>query len=406
MPSLTIDIARRYLFSKKYSNSINIITGISILGIGIGTSALILILSVFNGFEGLLTGLFNAFNPDIKIESKEGKFFEVSDEDMLELSSLPGVESISKTIEEVALFEYKGVQEIGMIKGVDDSYLKVTRLDTLLVDGKYKTKEGKTHFAMLGIGMKNKLSINVSDRITPMTVYMPAKKKSLLGSKDFITRNLYPVGVFSVRSESDYQFILTSYDLAANLLDKRGRASYLEVKKNQSISDNELKESLSKVLGTKLVYKNRYEQDETTLKVMQIEKWITFLIAGLTMLLIAFNLLGALWMIGLEKRKDISVLKALGFADYQVRRLFMQLGTLITLIGIFFGFIIALFLYFIQKKFGIIGVPASFLMDAYPIQLRGSDFIIVSVTVLLIGSLAALLPAIKASNNTLVLRSK
>ena len=239
-----------------------------------------------------------------------------------------------------------------------------------------------------------------------MTVYMPAKQKSLLGSKDFITRNLYPVGVFSVRSESDYQFILTSYDLAANLLDKSGRASYLEVKKNQSISDNDLKESLSKVLGTALVYKNRYEQDETTLKVMQIEKWITFLIAGLTMLLIAFNLLGALWMIGLEKRKDISVLKALGFADYQVRRLFMQLGTLITLIGIFFGFIIALFLYFIQKKFGIIGVPASFLMDAYPIQLRGSDFIIVSVTVLLIGSLAALLPAIKASNNTLVLRSK
>ena len=272
MSSLTLDIARRYLFSKKSTNSINIITGISILGISIGTTALVLILSVFNGFEGLLSGLFNAFNPDIKIVPKEGKFFPIKDEDLLELSALPGVEAISVSIEEVALFEYRGVQEIGMIKGVDQSYLKVTRLDTLLVDGTYKTQEGNTHFAMVGVGMKNKLSLNISDRLTPLTVYMPAKKKSMLGSKDFITRNLYPVGVFSVRSESDYQYILTSYDLASNLLDKKGQASYLEVKKTPTVSDIALKEALTKILGTDLEYKNRYQQDESTLKVMQVEK--------------------------------------------------------------------------------------------------------------------------------------
>ncbi len=405
MASLTIDIARRYLFSKKSTNSINIITGISILGISIGTTALLLILSVFNGFEGLLSGLFDAFNPDIKIVPKEGKFFPVNEEDLLELSQITGVDAVSLTIEEVALFEYKGVQEIGMIKGVDQSYLKVTRLDTLLVDGSYKTKEGNTHFAMVGVGMKNKLSLNVSDKLTPMTVYMPAKRKSMLGSKDFITRSLYPVGVFSVRSESDYQYILTSYDLASNLLDKGGQASYLEIKKSPTVSDTDLKASLTKILGSDLDYKNRYEQDESTLKVMQVEKWISFLITGLTMLLIAFNLLGALWMIGLDKKKDISVLKALGFESKDVRRLFIQLGAMITLIGIFAGFILALIFYFIQKKFGIIGVPSGFLMDAYPIQLRAGDFIIVALTVLLIGILAAILPAVKASKNLLVLRS-
>ncbi len=406
MSSLTLDIARRYLFSKKSTNSINIITGISILGISIGTTALVLILSVFNGFEGLLSGLFNAFNPDIKIVPKEGKFFPIKDEDLLELSALPGVEAISVSIEEVALFEYRGVQEIGMIKGVDQSYLKVTRLDTLLVDGTYKTQEGNTHFAMVGVGMKNKLSLNISDRLTPLTVYMPAKKKSMLGSKDFITRNLYPVGVFSVRSESDYQYILTSYDLASNLLDKKGQASYLEVKKTPTVSDIALKEALTKILGTDLEYKNRYQQDESTLKVMQVEKWISFLITGLTMLLIAFNLLGALWMIGLEKKNDVSVLKALGLEAKDIRRLFIQLGAMITLIGIFVGFILALFFYFVQKKFGIIGVPSGFLMDAYPIQLRAGDFIIVSLTVLFIGIMAAILPAIKASKNLLYLRSK
>lgn len=405
MPSFTLDIARRYLFGKKSTNSINVITAISIIGISIGTAALILILSVFNGFEGLLSGLFNAFNPDIKVVPIHGKFFSCDDALLKKLDALPSVAAVSASIEEVALFEYKGVQEIGMIKGVDNAYSAVTSLDTLLVDGTYKTKEGRIHYGLVGIKMKNKLSLNVDDKLSPITVYMPAKKKSMLGTKDFVTRNLYPAGIFSVRSESDYEYVLTSYELASELLDKEGQVSFLEIKKAENVSDDDIEEALTQVLGNDLDLKDRYEQDETTLKVMRIEKWISFLITGLTMLLIAFNLLGALWMIGLDKKKDLSVLKALGLNSGDVRRLFIQLGMMITFLGILLGFVIALIIYYIQKQYGIIGVPDGFLMDAYPIQLRAADFLLVSATVFFIGFLASILPAIKAGRNLTFLRS-
>lgn len=406
MSSLTLDIARRYLFGKKSTNSINIITGISIFGISIGTAALILILSVFNGFEGLISGLFNAFNPDIKVIPTEGKFFHCDDTLIKKLEAIPSVVAVSATIEEFALFEYKGVQEIGMIKGVDEAFKEVTHMDSLLVDGTYRTKKGNIHFAMVGIGMKNKLSLNVDDKISPMTVYMLSKKKTMMGAKDFISRNIYPAGIFSVKSDNDYQYVLTSYELAADLLDKKEKASFLEIKKTDEVEVEKLKAQLTEILPEGLVMKDKYEQDETTLKVMRMEKWISFLITSLTMLLIAFNLLGALWMIVLDKRKDISVLKTLGMEEGSVKKLFLQLGLLITTLGIFLGFFIALIIYYIQKEYGIIGVPTGFVMDAYPVQLRARDFVVVSITVLVIGGLASLLPALKAAKNQAILRSK
>ena len=404
MNSLTLDIARRYLFGKKSTNSINIITGISIFGISVGTAALILILSVFNGFEGLLSGLFNAFNPDIKIEKAEGKFFQLDANKMAQLRAIPEIEAVSATIEEVALFEYKGVQEIGVIKGVDDNYKTVTRLDTLIVDGTFKVKNGQTNFAMAGIGMRNKLSLNVDDRLAPITVYMPAKKRSMMGTKDFISKSLYPSGIFSVKSDNDYQYVLSSYGMASALLDKKDQASFLEIKLEDDVDASAVKSKIKSILGDTFILKDRYQQDEVTLKVMNIEKWISFLITGLTMLLIAFNLLGALWMIALDKRKDTSVLKALGLQDGDVRKLYLQLGLLITGLGIALGFIFALFIYYIQKEYGIIGVPAGFLMDAYPVQLRAGDFLLVSLTVLFIGGMASLLPALKAAKQMSVLR--
>ena len=404
MSGLTTDLARRYLFGKKSTNSINIITGISIFGISIGTAALVLILSVFNGFEGLISGLFNAFNPDLKIIPVEGKFLDSNDELLYKLNALPGVVKASATLEEIALFEYKSIQEIGMIKGVDDAYLEVTQLDSLLIDGEYKTKENNIHYGMVGVGLRNKLSLNIDDKISPITVYMPTRKKKLMGTKDFNSKYIYPAGVFSVKSDNDYQYVLTSYELATSLLEMKNKASFIEVKISSDAESDEVKASIHKILP-KVQIKDRYEQDEVTLKVMRIEKWISFLITGLTMLLIAFNLLGALWMIVLDKRKDISVLKALGLGEEQVKWLFLKLGFLITVVGIILGFTIALVLYYIQKEFGLIGVPASFMMDSYPVKLKMHDFLIVFVTVFTIGGLASLLPALKAAQNMTILRS-
>jgi len=306
--------------------------------------------------------------------------------------------------EEVALFEYKGIQEIGMIKGVDAAYKDVTRLDSLALDGTYKLKKDNINYGFIGIGLRNKLSINIDDKLTPLTVYMPTKKRKMLGAKEFNSKNIYPAGIFSVKSDSDYQYLLTSLDMVSKLLEKPNQVSALEIKVSKP--SNSINKQISALLSSNLQVKDRYLQDETFLKVMRIEKWISFLITGLTMLLIAFNLLGALWMIVLDKRKDISVLRALGFHSKDINRLFIKLGLLITILGIIMGFVIALFLYYLQKEYGLIGVPSGFLMDSYPVKLKGLDFILVTATVLFIGWLASILPAKKAASTFSILRSK
>lgn len=405
MQSLSLDIARRYLYGKKSTNSINIITGISIFGISIGTAALILILSVFNGFENLLSGLFNSFNPDLKLIPYEGKFFEISDDQLRTINALDGIQDISKTIEEVALFEYRGSREIGTIKGVDDQYLSVTRLDSLLVRGRFVTENNAIQYAIIGAGMRNKLSLSIKDKLTPLTVYMPQRKQKIIGGKEFQARDLYPAGIFSVRSETDYQYIITNMPFVQSLLEQENKISALEIKLVAGTDAETVKTEIEKILGPGYILKNRYEQDEAYLKVMEIEKWFSFLIAGLTMLLIAFNLVGALWMIVLDKQKDISVLRALGFDAAHIRRLFIDLGLMITLLGIFLGFLLALVFFFLQKQYGIIGIPEGFLIDSYPVSLRLMDFILVSLTVLSIGIIASLLPASKASKSEIQLKS-
>ncbi len=407
MPALTRDIARRYLFGKKSTNSINIITGISIFGISIGTAALILILSVFNGFESLLSGMFNAFNPDIKVIPAEGKYFTIEDDQLLALKAIPGVTAVAKTIEEIALFEYKGVQELGKIKGIDETFLDVTPLDTLLVSGQYRqSANGKPlKYGYVGLGIKNKLGININDKLSSLTIYMPSKSKKMLGAKEFNSQTVYPAGVFSVKSDSDYQYVLTSTQVVEQLLEQPKQSSALEIK--ASVKDEKaIIAKIATILGPEVTIKNRYQQDESFLKVMQIEKWISFLITGLTMLLIAFNLLGALWMIVLDKQKDISVLKALGFNNADVKTLFTNLGLLITAIGILIGFVLALTFYFLQKEYGLIGVPQGFMMDSYPVQLRLTDFFIVTFVVFVIGWLASLIPANKAAHSLSFLRVK
>jgi len=405
MSNLSLDIAWRYLYGKKSTNSINIITGISIFGISIGSAALILILSVFNGFEGLLSGLFNSFNPDLKVVPYEGKFFKLDESTLHELKNVEGVASLSTTLEEVSLFEYKGSKEIGVIKGVDNSYIDVTRIDSLLLRGQYLLEQNEIQYAIIGAGMRNKLSLSIKDQLTPVTVYMPQKKQKILGAKEFIAKDVYPSGIFSVRGETDYRYVITNLDFVQNLLDLEEEISALEIKLAPG-TGSEAKSQIESILGEKYIVKNRYQQDEAYLKVMQIEKWFSFLIAGMTMLLIAFNLVGALWMIVLDKKKDISVLRALGYNPQQIRNVFLNLGLLITVIGLVLGFILSLLAYYLQKNYGLIGIPEGFLIDAYPVRLKISDFAVVSLTVVIIGLLASLLPASKASNTEMVLKSQ
>ncbi len=404
--SLSLNIARRYLFGKKSTNAINLITGISIIGITIGTSALVIILSVFNGFEGLLSGLFDAFNPDLKIEAVEGKFFEIDSLAFEALQGVKGVAAVSRTLEEVALFEYKEVQETGIVKGVDRAYAGVTGIDTLVVNGRYRLAGDPRSYGVVGAGMRNKLSINTEDRLSPVTVYMPLKKRVFPGAKEFKFKELYPAGVFSVQSDNDFKYVLAPYAFVEDLIDRPGGISALEIRLDTGASEDNVRKAIADVLPDNLRVKNRYEQDAAFLRIMNIEKWISFLITGLTMILIAFNLVGALWMIVLDKRKDIAILKSLGYTSADIRRLFMQLGILVTGIGIVFGFIVALVIVYLQMRFGLVGVPDGFMIKAYPVELRFTDFCIVALTVLIIGYLAAILPSLKAARSEIVLRAQ
>jgi len=349
---LSLRIAKRYLFGKKTTNAINIITGISVFGITLGTAALILILSVFNGFESLLSGIFDAFNPDLKVEPINGKHFQLSDEDLAEIKAIDGVLHVSKTVEEIALFEYNKVQEIGVIKGVDESFLDVTRIDTTLTPntGKYLLRKGNIFYGIFSFDLASRLTLNTHDKINEVKVYMPLSKSILPGSREWKIKNIYPGAVYMLKNSDGYQYVLASYELVNNL--------------------------------------------------------IAFLIVSLTMILIIFNLIGSLWMIVLDKKKDFSILKALGYGSNDIRNIVLCEGFIICVLGIILGIILALIIYQIQINMGVISVSDFFMMDAYPVKLKITDFFLVAFTVLTIGLLASTIPARRASKITAYVRDE
>lgn len=397
--NFTFEIAKRYLLGKKSTSAINIITWISVIGITIGTAALILILSIFNGFESLLSGMNNSFNPDMKVIPSEGKYFTANDEKISQLSDIEGIIAISKTIEEVCIFEYKDNQKAGKIKGVDMNYRQVSSIDSSLHRGVFKLSDNNRNYGVLGRGLSSNLSINPKDAASPVVVHMPTRKaKGMLGKmgKEYTSINVFPSGIFSVGSEADVTYLISNIEAVSKLLDRKNQISSLELKLDEDHDENDIRASVQSILGDGFTLKNRYEQEETFLKVMNIEKWVSFLIVLLTLGIIAFNMVGSLWMMVLEKKQDISILRSMGFETNRIRAIFMMEGMLITGLGIVIGTILALFLYWLQKDFGLIAVPDGFMISAYPIELKWTDFVIVTVTVSIIGYIASLLPSYRA----------
>jgi lipoprotein-releasing system permease protein len=390
-------IAKRYLFGSKSVSAINIITAISTLGIAIGTAALILILSVFNGFEELISSLINSFNPDLKVAPIEGKLFTLEEDDIKRIEDLEGVLAVSRTLEEIALFEYRGSREVGVIKGVDQNFQKVTEVDSTLTHGKYFLGSSGAYNIIVGVGLANKLSLNIRDGLNPVSIYMPVKNKKSPFAKDFKTMYAFPAGFFSIESDNDFQYAIASREFVNKLIDEKNAISYLEIKTRENIETADLKESILEIIGDKFVVKDRYQQDEAFLKIMNIEKWMSFAIVTLTLFLIAFNLVGCLWMIVLDKKHDISTLKAMGATKEKVRNIFITEGILISGLGLLIGILISLLLFVLQKQFGLVSIPEGYIIDAYPIKLVYFDFIVVIITVLAIGFLASILPSIKAS---------
>jgi lipoprotein-releasing system permease protein len=390
-------VARRYLFARRSTNAINIITGISVFGLAVGTAALLLVLSVFNGFEDLLAGLFGHFNPEIKVTPARGKQFSTDSIRLDQLRRIDGIWYVSGTLEEIAFFDYEGSKDFGVLKGVDSLFARVTNIDSTVREGVYRLQGDERNFAVLGAGMRNKLSVNVDNPLASLTVYMPVEKTGSLPGNEFQTRSIYPAGTFAIQQEFDNQYILTNVDFMRELLATDSSVlSALEIRCRPGADVQAVRDRLRALLGPSFTVKDNYEQNEAFFKVMQLEKWMGFAITSLMLVLMAFNMVGALWMIVLDKQKDISVLKSLGATDRTVRRIFLTEGLLLTLLGLSLGLLMAVLLYWLQKTFGLITIPQGFLVESYPIAMRITDFIPVILTVAAIGLLASLAPARRA----------
>jgi lipoprotein-releasing system permease protein len=392
--NLPIYISRRYLFSKKKANIINIITGIAAVGISIGAAALVLILCVFNGFENLVTNMMGNFNPDLKITASIGKTFVIDTAQLEKIRSVKGVEAASVSLEEIAFFQYGNTQDFGTIKGVDKAYQKATNLDKAILEGHYALEKGDVSFAIMGAGIYNKLGVNLDNIHEPLNVYMAKKDASAVSTQPFQINQLAPVGIFSIQADFDNQYIITNLAAVQGLLSEPNKASAIEVKL-ENPNDNSSAAEIKNILGEKFLVKDKFQQNDAFLKIMNIEKWLAFVIVCLMLVLVAFNLIGALWMIALDKKNDIAVLKAIGMGDNEVRNIFLGVGFWLTTIGIGAGFLLAILIYAIHKIFGIVPMEG-LVVDQFPAQLRFTDFIIVGFTVLIIGLLASIPAAMKA----------
>ena len=395
--NLGTKISLRYLFGKTSANAIHWITGITILGLTLGSASLILVLSVFNGFEDLLSGLFSKHNPDIKIVSKTGAYFEEDSFFIQKIKQIPEVKSIGRSLEKTAMFQYGEAQDFGIVKGIDTNCISIFALDSAIVEG--VSDLNQTHHAIIALGVFNKLGIDLQDPLQELYVFSPGSKLKEISLHKSISRlQLRPEGAFSFHQESDNELVLCPLQTLRNYIGDSMNLSSLniELHKGSSASANAVKQ-IKTLAGDLYIVKDRAKQDETFLKIMKLEKWLFFALFSLTLLLVSFTLVGAVWMIVLDKRRDISILKSLGMYNHQVQRSFVRLGLMISSIGLFIGFLISIVFYFLQKKYKLIGVPEEFIIDSYPMELRAMDFVIVGITVMLISYLASLIPTYKIS---------
>jgi lipoprotein-releasing system permease protein len=401
--NLSFLFAKRYLFGKKSTNAINIISGLAVLGLAIGTAAMILLLSVFNGFEHMISNMSSSFNPDIKITAKSGKFFHCDSILLKKMQTLDGVFAVAQTLEETSFFEYKGAQDFGILKGVDENYKVVTDFSNIIQEGTYKVGGENQYFAILGSGMRNKLAVNLDDQLTSISVFMPKKEDDGPLQQQYARRYMNPIAVFSAQQEIDYQYIISNIDLVRELLEVKDEVSSLEIKCTYGKSPVEVANKTRMVLGDGFLVKDRYEQDAAIHQITNIEKWITFAILSFMMILISFNLIGALWMMVIEKKRDIATLKAIGASDQLVRNIFLSDGLLMGIVSCLMGTIIALILYYLQKNYCLFKLEGM-LVECYPAEIRIFDIFAVCSIVLTICLLAAILPARRAMQQSTIVK--
>jgi lipoprotein-releasing system permease protein len=390
-------IARRYLISKKSHNVINIISAISVTGVAIGTMALIIVLSVFNGFEEVVVSLFNSFNPDLQVTAKAGKTFSPDSLTRTRIRQVPGVITLAEVIEENALMKYKEKQYIVTLKGVPDGYAEMSRLDTMMEEGSFQLRSGDNEFAVLGYGVAYYLDARLNDYETPVSVFVPSRSGTPGAGLDqsFRQEVIFPSGFFSIQQDYDVKYAFVPIGFMRRLLDYSSEVTSLEIKTAPGADIRVIRSQVQALLGGGYLIRDRFQQQELIYKIMKSEKWAIFLILAFILLIATVNVIGSLSMLILDKRKDIAVLRSLGANDRTIRRIFMAEGLLISFTGAVAGMVLGVVICWLQLRFGIIklGAPDStFVINTYPVSMQLADFGLVFLTVMVIGILAVWYP--------------
>ena len=387
-------IAKRYFSTKKNSNFVHIISWVSLLGVAIGTTALILVLSVFNGFEDLVLKMYNSFDPHVKITADEGKVF--NPEKISTVLDNSEFESSAYILEEKVLLKYQEKEFIATVKGVSETYQELTNFDSLLVDGEYINSYENNNVAVVGSGVAYHLSIGLGTMFEQLQVFVPNRNsKTLLNSQTaFKQGSVLPVGIFSIQAELDQEYIITPLAFIQQLADRDNNISAVEIKLKDEDRMLAIQEQLATALGDNFIVKNRFEQQEFLYKILNTEKLAVFLILAFIMIIATFNIIGALSMLMLDKQKDIATFRSLGCTVQDIQSVFFRKSMLTILLGIGIGLFIGLGLAFLQQTFGFIGMGGgSFVINTYPIAIVFADIILVSFTVFAIGLLASWYPA-------------
>ena len=393
-------IARRYLFSKKSTNVINIISGISVLGVAVATMALVVTLSVFNGFSDLVASFFTAFDPQIKIVPAEGKTAPADDPALLQIKALSEVAVATECVEDQALAIYNGRQAMIHVKGVEDNFDSLTHIHSILEgDGSYELHAADMHYGIPGRQLIDLLGMGYYYPL-PLEIYAPRREGQLDISDPedgFVKDELYSPGVvFEVQqAKYDRNYILTSIGFARRIFDQQGMISSLELRLKQGSDFEATKEKIKQIAGGKYLVMDRYEQQDETFRIMKIEKLIAYIFLTFILIVACFNIIGSLSMLIIDKKDDVVTLRNLGATDRQITQVFLFEGRMISAIGAVIGILTGLLLCWIQQTYGIISLGSSegaFVINAYPVSVHPWDIVIILFTVLAVGFLSVWYP--------------
>ena len=394
---ISLYIARRYLVSKKSHNLINVISLISLVGLTIGTAALIIVLSVFNGFEDVVKSLYNSFNPDFEITATTGKTFHYSEFPVEKIYNIAEVAGLVEVVQEDALLKYRDQQYIAKIKGVSQNFTSISKVKTKMTQGDFTLQEGDANFALLGAGVAWYMDVNIHDYRNLLSVFVPRRgnASSFNFETAFNNEVIAPAGIFAIQQEFDEKIVLVPLRFTRKLLDYSDEVTSVEVYLKPEVKDESVQNKLSLILGNDFRIKNRFQQNETLYKVMRSEKVAVFLILIFILILASFNMVGSLSILIVEKLKDIAVLKSMGADRKLIRRIFLTEGMLISLISAVSGLVIGFVLLYSQDSFGWLslgGGDGSFIIDAYPVKMLLVDFLYVFLSVQAIGFLSSWYP--------------